>query len=309
MSTTLRQATAEDVPGIQRVRRRVRENRLVTAVIRDEDVLQAIEDTGRGWVVDSDGEVVGFAIGNARTGNIWALFVDPDHEGRGHGWRLHDTMVAWLWPQGLERLWLTTEPGTRAQRFYQAAGWRLVGPTGQGEVRFEKDRPPAALSLRPTTAEDVPFVVAAERAPECEGLVGNWPPSEHREALADPTRVHLVAEEAGERVGFAILYDLGAVGCGVYLKRIVAVGKGQGVGRRMLAGLSQYCRARFGSPYVWLGVYPHNERAIHCYRAAGYRPMELPGFENERHRRLADPGRLDQCLLFRRDLETPPADA
>jgi GNAT superfamily N-acetyltransferase len=65
---------------------------------------------------------VAFAIGNATYGNIWALFVDPAHERRGHGRRLHDAMVAWLWSQGLRKLWLTTEPGTRAERFYTEAG-------------------------------------------------------------------------------------------------------------------------------------------------------------------------------------------
>ena len=95
MDGLLRQAVAGDVAGMQRVRRAVRENRLVSTVIRDEDVLDAIERTGRGWVVEEGGEVVGFAIGNAN-GNIWALFVDPDHEGRGHGRRLHDTMTDWL---------------------------------------------------------------------------------------------------------------------------------------------------------------------------------------------------------------------
>ena len=41
---------------------------------------------------------------------------------------------------GLDRLWLTTEPGTRAQRFYEAAGWTLAGTTDQGELRYEKPR-------------------------------------------------------------------------------------------------------------------------------------------------------------------------
>ena len=50
------------------------------------------------------------------TGNVWALFVDPRHEGRGYGRRLHDTMVTWLWERGHQRLCLTTEPGTRAER-------------------------------------------------------------------------------------------------------------------------------------------------------------------------------------------------
>jgi hypothetical protein len=49
-------------------------------------------------------------------------------------------MVAWLWEQGLDRLWLTTEPGTRAERFYQQAGWvRGEAPRG-GEVGFELRR-------------------------------------------------------------------------------------------------------------------------------------------------------------------------
>jgi GNAT superfamily N-acetyltransferase len=136
----LRPAVASDIPDIQRVRRSVRENRLVSAVVRDEDVRDAIERTGRGWVIESDGEVVAFAIGNATNGNLWALFVHPDHERRGHGRRLHDTAADWLWSQGLQTLWLTTEPGTRAQRFYEAAGWRRADTVDHGELRYELSR-------------------------------------------------------------------------------------------------------------------------------------------------------------------------
>ena len=126
---------------MQAVRAFVKENRLTSTVISDEDVRTAIEDTGYGWVMEADGIVVGFAIGNVRTGNIWALFVHPDYEGRGHGRRLHDTMVRRLFDMGLERLWLTTEPDTRAQRFYEAAGWQLTGTTAEGESRYELARP------------------------------------------------------------------------------------------------------------------------------------------------------------------------
>jgi GNAT superfamily N-acetyltransferase len=126
---------------MQRVRHCVRENRLTSAAISDADVADAIERTGRGWVVEAAGEIVAFAVGNAQTGNIWALFVDPRHEGLGYGKRLHDTMVAWLWSRGLERLWLTTMPGTRAQRFYEQSGWRNCGPVPSGELRLELSRP------------------------------------------------------------------------------------------------------------------------------------------------------------------------
>ena len=123
----LRQARREDIAGMHRVRLAVRENRLRSSVITEEHYLPAIESTGRGWVVEVDGQVVGFAIGNADTGNIWALFVDPEHEGRGHGRALHDAMVEWLFSRGLRHLWLGTDPDTRAERFYRAAGWSPDG--------------------------------------------------------------------------------------------------------------------------------------------------------------------------------------
>ena len=81
---TLRQARREDIAGMHRVRMSVRENRLRTSVITEAHYIPAIEAIGRGWVVEIGGKIVGFAIGNGETGNIWALFVDPEHERCGH---------------------------------------------------------------------------------------------------------------------------------------------------------------------------------------------------------------------------------
>lgn len=140
MQSTLRQARRSDVQDIMRVRHSVKENRLVSRVISDDEVVEAIEVSGRGWVVEVDGRIVAFAIGNAKTGNIWALFVEPEHEGQGHGKRLQAEMTAWLWSQGLKRLWLSTSPGTRAERFYELTGWQRQGLTSDGEVLFEQRR-------------------------------------------------------------------------------------------------------------------------------------------------------------------------
>lgn len=141
MAAVIRQATRADIRAMHRVRLAVRENRLTSSVIGEADYIPAIEATGRGWVIaedgDEDGEVRGFAVGNALSGGIWALFVDPPHEGRGYGRRLHDAMVEWLFAQGLQRLTLGTEANTRAQRFYEAAGWRRTGPGERGEVAYE----------------------------------------------------------------------------------------------------------------------------------------------------------------------------
>lgn len=136
MVATLRQAQRGDIPAMHRVRLAVRENRL-TSAITPADYIPALEETGRGWVVEVAGTVVAFAVGNARSGNIWALFVDPEHEGRGYGRRLHEAMVTWLFSCGLPRLWLSTTPGTRAQRFYEVAGWVYMGMLAHGEALYE----------------------------------------------------------------------------------------------------------------------------------------------------------------------------
>ena len=140
MQSILRQALRSDIHDIMRVRLSVNENRLTSRVISDEEVVEAIEVSGRGWVVEVDGRIVAFAIGNAQTGNIWALFVEPGHEGQGHGKRLQTEMIAWLWSQGLKRLWLSTSPGTRAERFYELTGWQRQGLTSDGEALFEQRR-------------------------------------------------------------------------------------------------------------------------------------------------------------------------
>jgi len=136
----VRQAVREDIPGMHRVRLAVRENRLTSTVIRAEDYVREIEVTGRGWVITEEGNVVAFAVGNRETQNIWALFVDPEREGRGYGRRLHEVMVEWLFSQGVPFIWLSTDPGTRAQRFYEAAGWSFCRVLPDGEHYYELHR-------------------------------------------------------------------------------------------------------------------------------------------------------------------------
>ena len=111
MSVVLRQALRSDLPDLFRVRHAVSENRQFSLAIPDDQVLEALESTGRGWVMELDGVIVAFAIGDALTGSIWALFVDPSHRGHGYGRRLHDTVVEWLWSQGHDRVWLNAQPG------------------------------------------------------------------------------------------------------------------------------------------------------------------------------------------------------
>lgn len=140
---SLRRAELADIAAMHVVRCAVRENRLSRPDrIRHEDYRAMLERDGRGWVAEVDERIVGFAVADLRRSNVWALFVDPEHEKRGIGLALHDVMMAWFFAQaGVECVWLTTAPGTRAEGFYRRAGWRACGLDAQGEMRFEMERP------------------------------------------------------------------------------------------------------------------------------------------------------------------------
>lgn len=140
MTNVLRQSCRKDVQAMHAVRLSVHENRLTSSPLSESDYWRATEIDGRGWVIDSDGEVVAFAVGTASTGNIWALFVHPKSEGQGHGRRLLTAVSEWLWAQGRETLWLATRPNTRAAEFYTRAGWSQRGRLASGELRFELRR-------------------------------------------------------------------------------------------------------------------------------------------------------------------------
>ncbi len=141
LSSEVRVAVEADIPDMHRVRMGVRENVLRDpSAVRLEHYRELLAWDGHGWVVELAGRIVGFAVVDLGRENVWALFVDPAYEGHGIGRRLHDAMLDWAFDSGATRLWLSTDPNTRAERFYVAAGWERAGSEPNGEVRFEMSR-------------------------------------------------------------------------------------------------------------------------------------------------------------------------
>jgi GNAT superfamily N-acetyltransferase len=133
-----REATPEDIQQIQTVRNSVKENMLSDpALVTDSNCENYLTQRGKGWVCIIENRLVGFSIVDLKDKNIWALFVQPDHERNGIGKRLHDIMLDWYFDQTKETVWLGTAPGTRAEKFYRKAGWKEVGVHGKGEIKFE----------------------------------------------------------------------------------------------------------------------------------------------------------------------------
>ena len=137
----IRVATENDIPEIGRVRMSVKENRLDSlSSLRPGDTERMLNGDGRGWVVEVAGRIVGFAIADLSGTNVYALFVEPEHERRGIGLLLHDTMIDWFFSSNVDNVWLSTDPETRAEAFYRKAGWTAVGKETNGEVRFKMSR-------------------------------------------------------------------------------------------------------------------------------------------------------------------------
>jgi len=137
---TFREAKIEDIKQIQIVRNAVKENTLSNPdLVTDKDCEEFMFERGKGWVCEINNQIVGFAIADLKEDNIWALFLDPEFEGKGIGTQLHKMMLDWYFSTGKENVWLGTSPSTRAEKFYTKIGWTKNGMYGN-EVKFEMSK-------------------------------------------------------------------------------------------------------------------------------------------------------------------------
>ncbi|GAB2476223.1 hypothetical protein GCM10011375_21920 [Hymenobacter qilianensis] len=133
-----REAQVADIPQYMAVRMAVKENKLSSPDrVTEQDNIDYLTRRGKGWVCETGGQIVGFAIADLQDHSVWALFVHPDYDRQGIGRQLQTLMLRWYFSQTQHPVWLSTSPGTRAEAFYRQSGWRETGRTTSGEIRFE----------------------------------------------------------------------------------------------------------------------------------------------------------------------------
>lgn len=125
-------------------------------------------------------------------------------------------------------------------------------------------------NLRPTTEEDLPFVVEIEQKAAAEGFVTSQTIEEHRNYLADANVAHLIIENDENPVGYAILAGLNDLNGNLELRRIVIAEKGNGYGREALRFVKKYAFETIKAHRLWLDVKDFNERARHLYESEGF---------------------------------------
>jgi len=128
-----------------------------------------------------------------------------------------------------------------------------------------------SIEIRRAGTADIPFIMATERGPGFDDLVGRWEEDRHRAEMKMPESRYLIGIRSGRPAGFALFQNLDDPFGNVLLKRIAVSKPGSGFGSQFLAAV---LTAAFGLPgtyRVWLDVFLHNERARHVYRTVGFR--------------------------------------
>lgn len=132
-----REIVEADIPELFAIRVCTHENRMSLDELRrlgidDDWVRQRINTTGKGWIcVDQNLRLAqptgaGFVMGDRESGELLVIALRPEYVGRGIGSRLIRLQEDWLFGQGCERLWLTTDldKSLKAYNFYLRHGWQ-----------------------------------------------------------------------------------------------------------------------------------------------------------------------------------------
>ena len=147
MSVSLRMATADDVESLFEIRTSVAQNHLSREQmdelgITPQVLRSAINEGPCIWLAEVDRQPVAFSMIDRAEGEVFAMFVRPEHEKCGLGRLLMDAAEAELFKTH-ERIVLVTDgrPEIRANGFYQRLGWTVVERIDARDVRYEKRRP------------------------------------------------------------------------------------------------------------------------------------------------------------------------
>ena len=129
-----------------------------------------------------------------------------------------------------------------------------------------------SIHFRPSTEQDLPFILAAERAPENRRFVDQWTQAQHETALKNTDFRHMIIERLSDReiVGYLILAGLESPHGSIEFRRLVITEKGKGYGGQALRLVMQFAFQQRGAHRLWLDVKDHNARARQLYRTTGF---------------------------------------
>jgi diamine N-acetyltransferase len=146
------------------------------------------------------------------------------------------------------------------------------------------------IVLTPSTHVDADFIVAAESDIETSMFIIPWARERHLDAMKDSDCAHLIIRqsEAGDRLGFVMLFGVASRDRAIEFRRIVSITKGAGIGRATLRAVKALAFDRLDAHRLWLDVKSKNQRARHLYQSEVF----------------VEEGMMRECLLERDGFES-----
>lgn len=131
---------------------------------------------------------------------------------------------------------------------------------------------PVRLSVERATEADLPAIMAIERLPGYDQLVGRWDEARHRAAFAEKRYAYFVARDGDEVLGFCIVRDWASADRVTLIQRLAVRSPGHGHGSAFLRGLIDTVFQETEAHRLWIGLFPENVRARRAYEGVGFQP-------------------------------------
>jgi RimJ/RimL family protein N-acetyltransferase len=148
--------------------------------------------------------------------------------------------------------------------------------------------------LRLATADDIATIVAIERSPGYDQLVGRSSAEFHARAIVDPDHVYLVGLKDDVTIGgFGILRGVSDIMGNLTLKRIAVARPGEGFGKSLLVEIIDWVFENTRTHRFWLDHIITNDRAAHVYQSCGF---QREGVMRQAYA-LPDGTRIDLALM------------
>jgi RimJ/RimL family protein N-acetyltransferase len=126
------------------------------------------------------------------------------------------------------------------------------------------------LAITRASEGDLAIIMATERGPGYEALVGQWEEARHRDALIDGSHAYFIGRSSGIAIGFVLVRYWNAPERVSLIRRVAVTTPGRGDGRRLLSAVVARAFRETKVHRLQIGLFPENLRARRAYEAVGF---------------------------------------